>query len=84
MNKDKKITLKLQLLLTLVVLVFVIISFFFIDCFSYLEIFLGLDLLLMAINNQKYYQRKIMTYVDGGIGIIILILGILSACGVIL
>ena len=73
----------LQIVVTIIVLVLGIISLFNNSFLSWFEIFIALDLMIMACNNIKIYQKKGFTFYYFIVGIFIFIIGILSMLGVI-
>lgn len=78
---DYRITLKLQLFMTLVTAVFVIASFLNRTFFVWLEFLLGLDLFVLAVNNVNYYKRSFMTWVYIGVGVAMILVSIMKWCG---
>lgn len=91
-DKNKKISkinefnilgINIQIIVTIVVVVFAILSLFVSDNFlPILELFIGLDLMIMAYNNKKIYQRGKVTYIYLIVGILLIVYAILSLVGV--
>lgn len=73
MKKNKKSSLYLQLLLSIIVIVCVVFYFMNNQNVFYLEFFLGLTLVTMGYNNKKFYHRENMTglYFLVGLGLVI-------------
>lgn len=70
----KKLSISLKLEFTLmIVLAISSISSLFTKIYSYSEILMGILLLLMGYNNQKYIKRKHMTYVYYIFGMIVIV-----------
>ena len=82
-NEFNILFVNLQFILTITVFIFFILSFFYSSMFCWLELFLGLSLLMMAYNNQLIYKRKRATIVYFVFGILVLLLDILMFLGVI-
>ena len=59
-----------------------IITIFNNSFFPYLEILLGLNLLLLAYNNQRIFHKQKMTVMYIVFGVIVILVGILSLLGV--
>jgi len=69
----------LQVIFTLASFILTIVSLLVSEkCFSFLEIVVGFDLLIMAYNNGKIYKRKNMTIIYVVFGICLIIYGILN------
>ena len=78
-NRFNIVFVNIQIILTILVLVFLILSLvadkkFFLG----MEIFVGLDLLIMGLNNHLIYKRKNITIMYVLIGICVLIYAILG------
>ena len=78
-NRFNIVFVNIQIILTILVLVFLILSFavnkkYFLG----MEIFVGLDLLTMGLNNHLIYKRKNTTIMYVLIGIAVLIYAILG------
>lgn len=73
MKKNKKISLYLQLLLSIIVIVCTVFYFINQQNIFYLEFFLGVTLITMGYNNMKFYHKKNMTglYFFLGFGLVI-------------
>lgn len=83
-NKEKKsfITLYLQFIMTIVVIVFSILFFVDRKYLGFLELSLGVILVIMGYNNKFFYKRKNTTLLYVVIGIILIGLSILQFLGV--
>ena len=68
----------LQALCTIIVLVLAIVSIMNQNIFPYFEIFMGIDLMIMAYNNKKIFQKEKLTLYYLIFGIIVLIVGIIG------
>ena len=68
----------LQAFCTIIVLVLAIISIMNHNIFSYFEIFMGLDLMIMAYNNNKIFHKEKLTLYYLIFGIIVLVIGIVG------
>ena len=68
----------LQALCTIIVLVLAIVSIMNHSMFPYFEIFMGIDLMIMAYNNKKIFQKEKLTLYYLIFGIIVLIVGIIG------
>ena len=68
----------LQALCTIIVLVFAIVSIMNHNIFPYFEIIMGIDLMIMAYNNKKIFQKEKLTLYYLIFGIIVLIIGIVG------
>ena len=66
----------LQALCTIIVLVLAIVSIMNHNIFPYFEIIMGIDLMIMAYNNKKIFQKEKLTLYYLIFGIIVLIIGI--------
>ena len=78
-NRFNIVFVNIQIILTILVLVFLILSLvadkkYFLG----MEIFVGLDLLIMGLNNHLIYKRKNITIMYVLIGICVLIYAILG------
>ena len=80
---NKKISFKIQIVLSIVLLIVGIITLFKHELFPILEIIIGCDLMCLAYNNQQLFKRKELTTTYFVFGILVLIIGILSLFGVI-
>ena len=78
-NRFNIVFVNIQIILTILVLVFLILSLV-VDkkYFLGMEIFIGLDLLIMGLNNHLIYKRKNITIMYVLIGICVLIYAILG------
>lgn len=74
--------INIQLLLTVVTVVLGIWFIFDSKLMQVFQLFLGLDLLIMAYNNQIIYHRKKATVIYAVLGILLLILDLLMFIGV--
>jgi len=90
MNKKGKINeynilgLNIQIILTVLVAIFSLLGFLINNIFfNMMKIVGGLDLFIMAYNNEKVYHNKSITVVYIIFGIITIIWGILGVIGVI-
>lgn len=79
----KKISLYLQLLLSIAVIVMLVLVLVNKINLGYLELVLGIDLFTMAYNNYKFYKRQNFTVYYLVFGIVMIILSILKLLGVI-
>ena len=68
----------LQVLCTIIVLVLAIVSIMNHNIFPYFEIIMGIDLMIMAYNNKKIFQKEKLTLYYLIFGIIVLIIGIIG------
>ncbi len=68
----------LQGVFTLLLLIFAVISIINHSMFPYFEIFMGIDLMIMAYNNKKIFQKEKLTLYYLIFGIIVLIVGIIG------
>ena len=68
----------LQALCTIIVLVLAIVSIMNHNIFPYFEIIMGIDLMIMAYNNKKIFQKEKLTLYYLIFGIIVLIIGIVG------
>lgn len=84
LSKKKVFAIYLQLFLTVVTVVLLAFYIFTKNLLVVFQISLGLDLIVMAYNNQSIYQRKYLTIVYALIGIVLILLGVLSIWGVVL
>jgi len=80
---NKKISFKIQVVLSILLLIIGLITLFKRELFPILEIIIGIDLLCLSYNNQKLFKRKELTTTYLVFGIIVLIVGIISLFGVI-
>jgi len=77
MNYNKsKVGLILQIVISIIALIFAVVSFFYKDILVFTQIFIALDMFIMAYNNYYFYRRKNFTwfYVIGGLLILIIVL----------
>ena len=72
-----------QILLTIVTVILFVVYFFNNKIIGLLQLFLGLTLFSLSFNNYKIYNKKNMTFIYLGVGLIVFILGILHLVGVI-
>jgi len=68
----------LQALCTIIVLVLAIVSIMNHNIFPYFEIIMGIDLMIMAYNNKKIFQKEKLTLYYLIFGIIVLVIGIIG------
>ena len=68
----------LQALCTIIVLVLAIFSIMNHNIFPYFEIIMGIDLMIMAYNNKKIFQKEKLTLYYLIFGIIVLVIGIIG------
>jgi len=68
----------LQVLCTIIVLVLAIVSIMNHNIFPYFEIIMGIDLMIMAYNNKKIFQKEKLTLYYLIFGIIVLVIGIIG------
>ena len=80
---NKKISFKIQIVLSILLLVIGIITLFKHELFPVLELVIGCDLLCLAYNNNQLFKRKELTTMYIVFGILVLIVGIISLFGVI-
>lgn len=73
--------LYIQLVLTLIVIILGVMTLVKIEILPILQVFLGITLIDMGINNQLIYHRKWMSYFYIGIGVIVLLFFIASLLG---
>ncbi len=78
----KNFSIYLQMLLLVVVLVFLVL-FLFVSkkYFKLLELFLGIGLIVMAYNTQKYYQNNRATIFYLVFGTLLLVFDLLMLIG---
>lgn len=83
-TKEKKTKLSLYLQFVLSIIVIISVVFYFLDHrnISYLEFFLGSNLLVMGYNNKHFYRRKNVTILYFVIGIGLLLFSIIQFFGV--
>lgn len=87
-HSDKKIHswnlffVNLQVVLTILTIILFIVSIFNRSVLTILQLSLGIDLLVMAYNNQVIYQRKRITILYVIVGVVLLILAALVLIGV--
>ncbi len=82
--KKNLITVYLQMLISIISMIFVVLYFTTSKLFlHYLELSLGVDLILMAINNKYFYKRKNFTILYLIFGIVMIGYGILKLLGVV-
>ena len=79
----KKISYKIQIVLSILLFAVGIATIFKHELFPYLEIVMALDLFCLAYNNYKLFQKKELTTMYIVFGILVLIVGFLSLFGVI-
>jgi len=72
----------LQLFFTIVTIILLIWFFFNQSIVIYVELFLGLSLISMGINNHLIYKRKYFTVIYFLLGVVVLLNTILSFLGV--
>ena len=73
----------IQMILTIVALVFAILSVFVNKKYNNLFLlFMGIDLIVVGINNYKIYKRKNLTIIYIIVGVILLVSAILKMIGV--
>ena len=68
----------LQILCTIIILVLAIVSIMNHNIFPYFEIFMGIDLMIMAYNNKKIFQKEKLTLYYLIFGIIVFVFGIIG------
>ena len=68
----------LQALCTIIVFVLAIVSIMNHNIFPYFEIIMGIDLMIMAYNNKKIFQKEKLTLYYLIFGIIVLVIGIIG------
>jgi len=68
----------LQILCTIIILVLAIVSIMNHNIFPYFEIIMGIDLMIMAYNNKKIFQKEKLTLYYLIFGIIVLVIGIIG------
>ncbi len=71
-----------QFIVTVVVVIFGILSLFNKSYYSTFELVIGVDLFIMAYNNQKIYQKKNLTIIYLLVGLFLVISSILKMIGV--
>ena len=71
-----------QFIVTVVVVIFGILSLFDKSYYSTFELVIGVDLFIMAYNNQKIYQKKNLTIIYLLVGLLLVISSILKMIGV--
>ena len=83
-NEYNILGLNIQIILTILVCIFSLLGFLVNkNFFNIMKIFGGLDLLVMAYNNEKIYHNKGISVVYVIFGVIMLIWGIVGLVGVI-
>lgn len=85
MNKKGKkslISLYLQIILSIVTIILGILSFIHSSYVSWFQLILGIDLIIMAYNNQVFYHRRYFTLFYIIAGLCFLVLSILHFMGV--
>ncbi len=75
--------INIQIIVTIVVLVFGILTLFFEKYFPLFQFSMGIDLLLLAYNNEKVYRRKHLTIIYTIIGVLLIVFSIFVFLGVI-
>ena len=75
---EKKLSYKIQVVLSIVLLIVGVITIFKNSLFPILEITIALDLFCLAYNNHKLFKRKELTTMYIVFGILVLIVGLLS------
>ncbi len=82
-NKYNILGINIQIVLTILLCVFAIIGFFVNPWyFSIMRIIIGIDLLVMAFNNERVYHSRSVTIIYIIIGIMTFIWGLLNIFGV--
>lgn len=71
-----------QFIVTVVVIIFGILSLFNKSYYYTFELVIGVDLFIMAYNNQKIYQKKNLTIIYLLVGLFLVISSILKMIGV--
>ena len=79
----KKLSYKIQIVLSVLLLVVGIITLFYRKLFPVLEIVIACDLFCLAYNNNKLFKRKELTTMYIVFGVLVLIVGLLSLFGVV-
>ena len=82
-NEFNILGVNLQVVVTIAVAIFAIIYLLTNKFLFVLEILMAIDLLIMALNNQKIYHKKNITYLYIAFAIILLVFAILAILGVI-
>lgn len=74
MRKDS-ISLVIEFILFIALIVSTIISIISKN-YVILKLLIGVTLLIMSYNNQKYFKRKYLTYIDLIVGLLLIIVAI--------
>lgn len=75
--KKIDVSLKIEFVL-LISLIISLISSFITKIYSYTEIIMGITLLVMSYNNQKYFKKKYMTYIYLIFGVVVIVATLFS------
>ena len=82
-NEYNILGINIQIVLTILVCVFTLIGFFVNSWyFIIMRILIGLDLFIMAFNNERVYHNKKLTIIYIVIGVLMIIYGLLNIFGV--
>lgn len=81
-KKVPMVFLYIQLALTLIVIVLGVMTLVKIEILPVLQVFLGITLIDMGINNQLIYHRKWMSFFYIAVGVIVLLFFIASLIGI--
>ena len=81
-NKFNILFVDMQIVMTILTAIVFILFLFNSNLKMYLQLSLGVTLLVMAYNNQRIYKRKGATIMYIMVGVILLILGLLMLLGI--
>ena len=82
MKKNFKLTIYLQLVLSIIILVLFVMYLINNKYLSFLELALGLNLLVTGYNNEKVYKRRNLTILYIIFGIVMIVISIIKFLGV--
>lgn len=82
MKKNFKLTIYLQLVLSIITLVLFVMYLINNKYLSFLELALGLNLLVTGYNNEKVYKRRNLTILYIIFGIVMIVISIIKFLGV--
>ncbi len=82
MKKNFKLTIYLQLVLSIITLVLFVMYLINNKYLSFLELALGFNLLVTGYNNEKVYKRRNLTILYIIFGIVMIVISIIKFLGV--
>ena len=82
MKKNFKLTIYLQLVLSIIILVLFVMYLINNKYLSFLELALGFNLLVTGYNNEKVYKRRNLTILYIIFGIVMIVISIIKFLGV--